>query len=214
VIRGLVIAAALLMTAVAPAAADEPDLIGKRMELAERGGRLTVSTAFTEVFTAEAYDELGSGLANTVVIRVYVYRKGVELPVAFTLAAFRIVYDLWDELYLVRIDTTAGRQNLRFESRAEALRAITELDRFPIADLDDIAVGPHYFLALVVELNPVSEEMLAEMRRWLTRPAGAASLDRSTSFFGSFVSVFVNPKLPEADRVVRIRSQPFYRVAP
>jgi hypothetical protein len=50
------------------------------------------------------------------------------------------------------------------------------------------------------------------MRRWLTRPAGSASLDRSTSFFGSFVSVFVNPKLPEADRVLRIRSQPFYRV--
>jgi hypothetical protein len=212
VIRRLVIAGALLLAAAAPAFADEPELIAKRMEFAERGGRLTVTTSFTEVFTAEAYQELGSGLANSVVVRLYVYRTGEELPAAFTLAAFRIVYDLWDEEYLVRIDTTAGRQNLRFATRAEALRAITELERFAVADLADIDVGPHYFLAMVVELNPVSEEMLAELRRWLTRPAGAASLDRSTSFFGSFVSVFVNPKLPEADRVVRIRSQPFYRV--
>lgn len=210
----MLLSVAVLIAAAGAAVADDADLVAKRMEFAERGGSLTVSTSFTEVFTTEAYDELGSGLANTVVVRVYVYRKGTELPVAFTLAAFRIVYDLWDELYLVRIDVAGGRQNLRFASRADALRAITELDRFPVAELGDIEIGPHHFLAMVVELNPVSQEMLAQMRRWLTRPAGSASLDRSTSFFGSFVSVFVNPKLPEADRVVRIRSQPFYRVEP
>ena len=70
----------------------------------------------------------------------------------------------------------------------------------------------HHYLAMVVELNPVSKELLAEMRRWLTRPAGSASIDRGSSFFGSFVSVFVNPRLPEAERVLRVRSQPFYRL--
>ena len=68
----------------------------------------------------------------------------------------------------------------------------------------------HYFVAMVVELNPVSPELAAEMRRWLSRPAGE-TLDSSSSFFGSFVSVFVNPKLGRADRVLRVRSQPFYR---
>ena len=81
-----------------------------------------------------------------------------------------------------------------------------------MANLADIAAGPHYYLAMVAELNPVSQETMAEVRRWLTRPAGSTRLNRETSFFGSFVSIFVNAKLPEAERVVRARSQPFYRV--
>ena len=64
-----------------------------------------------------------------------------------------------------------------------------------------------------VELNPVSDQTLTEVRRWLTQGSGGG-LDRGGAFFGSFVSVFVNPKIPPADRVIRIRSQPFYRPRP
>ena len=67
--------------------------------------------------------------------------------------------------------------------------------------------------SLTVQLNPVSKETLAEVRRWLSQGTGGG-LDRGGVFFGSFVSVFVNPKIADADRVLRIRSQPFYRPKP
>ena len=51
------------------------------------------------------------------------------------------------------------------------------------------------------------------MRRWLTQGTGGG-LDRGGSFFGSFVSVFVNPKVAAADRTVRMQSQPFFRPKP
>jgi hypothetical protein len=51
------------------------------------------------------------------------------------------------------------------------------------------------------------------VRRWLSQGTGGG-LDRGGVFFGSFVSVFVNPKIADADRVLRIRSQPFYRPKP
>jgi len=51
------------------------------------------------------------------------------------------------------------------------------------------------------------------VRRWLSQGTGGG-LDRGGAFFGSFVSVFVNPKIAEADRVLRLRSQPFYRPKP
>jgi hypothetical protein len=70
-----------------------------------------------------------------------------------------------------------------------------------------------FVLKMVVELNPVSKETLAEVRRWLSQGNGGG-LDRGGAFFGSFVSVFYNPKIADADRVLRIRSQPFYRPAP
>lgn len=210
--RGMVVlATALLLGLVTPLRADDGAVLKRRMWFAERGDNLTVSTAFTELLDKKAYERLKSGFATTIVARVYVYNKDKELPVSVVMASFRAVYDLWDEVYVVRIDGPQGRQTQRFASRADALKALTTLDECPVAPLELIPRGPHHYLAMVVELNPVSKELLAEMRRWLTKPAGAASLDRSSSFFGSFVSVFVNPKLPEADRVLKYRSQPFYR---
>lgn len=206
-------AAALAVTVLAAgtARADDDEVIDKSMSFVERKGNVVVSTTFTELFDTDAYDKLGSGFQQTVVVRLYVYKEDKELPVSYQLVTFRVAYDLWDEIYVVRMDGTSGQINLEYNTRAEALKRITSLYKYPVADLDDIPKGDNHYLGVVVELNPVSSESLAEIRRWLTRRAGSQSLNRSTSFFGSFVSVFVNPKIPEADRSLRIRSQPFYR---
>jgi hypothetical protein len=210
VARGLIPAALVALASVARA--DDDGVLHRRMWFAERGDKLAVSTAFTELLDEKAYERLSSGFATTVAARIYVYKKDRDLPVSMVMASLRAVYDLWDEVYVVRIDGPQGRETRRYEHRADALKALTTLDSCPIAPLSRIPRGPHHYMAMVVELNPVSKELKAEMRRWLTKPAGSASLDRSSSFFGSFVSVFVNPRIPEADRVLKLRSQPFYRV--
>ncbi len=184
----------------------------KKMSFAEQRGKLVASTTFTGLFDRDAYLGLSSGFPTTVVVRSYIYRKNVQLPVSIQVQSLRIVYDLWDEVYLVRIDGPKGRRNLRLQNRLEVLRLATQLQRFAVGGLDKVKIGPHYFLALVAQLNPVDEKRLAEMRRWLTKSSSETRLDSSSSFFGSFVSVFVNPKLQKADRIVRLRSQPFYRV--
>lgn len=164
------------------------------------------------LFDQKAYKKLNENpLATVIVVRLYVYRKGSSKPVGYRLVSARVVYDLWLEEYEVRIDVPGSRESGRYKTLPQAFKVITELRDIPVATLDDVVIGPHHYLAAVIELNPVSEATQAEMRRWLARPAGTASLDRGTSFFGSFVSIFVNAKLPDADRVVRARSQPFYR---
>lgn len=211
-LRPLIACAALSALIIPAAVGDAADTVAKRMWFAEKKSSLVVSTSFTELFDDDSYRKLSSGFTTTVILRAYVYEKDGDLPVAFTMATFRVVYDLWDEEYRVRIHDSRGRRNWRFKSRADALKAITEIDGFPLADLDQIDVGKKYYCGMVAELNPVSEERLAEMRRWLTKRAGSTSIDSSSSFFGSFVSVFVNPKLQGADNVIKLRSQPFYRV--
>lgn len=186
-----------------------------RLGFAERHGALVVKELGLSryLFDQAAYHALEENpLPTVVVVRLYVYRKDRDQPVAYRLVTMRVVYDLWMARYQVRIDGPAGRHSGHYRRLDQAYRRITELADLPVADLDDIAIGPHYYLGIVAELNPVSEETLAEMRRWLTRPAGTTSLERGTSFFGSFVSIFVNARPPEADRVARLRSQPFYRV--
>jgi hypothetical protein len=190
----------------------DAEITVRRMGFAERGKHLVLTPAFTEIFDRVAFEKISSGFPTTVAVRLYVYRKSqTDAPVSLAVLELEVIYDLWDEVYEVRSRGPLGQKQLRTRSRADAVKALSELDHMPIAPLDRIPIGPHHFVAMVVELNPVSQELLAEMRRWLSRPAGETSLDSSSSFFGSFVSVFVNPKLEQADRTLRIRSQPFYR---
>jgi hypothetical protein len=214
VIRGALIAlAALALLAARPAwalADDDDDLPVTRMRFIERGPNLTVTTSIGKLFDSEGYEALESGLPATVVVRLWIFRADSTEPVAFQLLQRRIVYDLWDEVYQVRLDGPGGRRTMKVKFRAEALRLVTSLEAVPIAALADLPAGEIFSLALVAELNPVAAETLAEVRRWLSQ-GGGGGLDRGGSFFGSFVSVFVNPKLAEADRVLRLRSQPFFR---
>jgi hypothetical protein len=216
VIRAVLIAlaAAGALLAAAPAwaqpAGDDDDVPVTRMRFIERGPNLTVTTSIGKLFDSEGYEALESGLPATVVVRLWIFRPGRSEPVAFQLLQRRIVYDLWDEVYQVRLDGPGGRRTMKVKFRAEALRLVTSLDAVPIAALADLPAGDVFSLALVAELNPVAAETLAEVRRWLSQ-GGGGGLDRGGSFFGSFVSVFVNPKLAEADRVLRLRSQPFFR---
>ena len=197
-----------LAAAPAPAAADPPKWI-----FVERGNSIYVTTSVTSVFDVAAYNHLEDGLPSTVVIRMWVYPEGSKRPVAFQLLQRTVVYDLWDEVYQVALSWPTGGRVYTVKYRAEALTLMTALDQVKIADAGALGYGTHYVVALVAELNPVSPETLAEVRRWLSDGAGGG-LDRGGSFFGSFVSVFVNLKIPEADRVVRQQSQPFYRPRP
>ena len=204
------IVAALVLGASATALAQGPT--SRKMRFVERGSELTVSTSFTDIFDPDAYAALSSGFPTRVVLHIVVYLKGSDMPVAVQVIRKRVVYDLWDEIYLLEVEGPQGTTRTRIKSRVALLQELTQLNRHAVAKLDTIGIGPHYFLGLVAQLNPVEEERMAEMRRWLTQSSSESSLDSSSSFFGTFVSVFANPKLQKADRVVRLQSQPFFRV--
>jgi hypothetical protein len=195
------------------ARADDESIETQKMRFIERGDDLTLTTTLSKLFDTGAYDDLGKGLLNTIVIRMVVLPKDSTEPVAVQLIRRTVQYDLWDEVYTIKFDEPIRRAAVKVKRRAEALKIVTSIDDLPIAPLADLPFEQVYELGLVAELNPVSKETLAEVRRWLSQGTGGG-LDRNGSFFGSFVSVFVNPKIPAADRVLRLRSQPFYRPRP
>jgi hypothetical protein len=210
------LAAAAVALGAAPARAedDKPEI--QRMRFVERGDDLTLSMlppgGIGRLFDAAAYDGLATGIASTVVIRVQITPRDSDDPVAEQLIERSVVYDVWDELYTLRLDQPGGARTLKVKYRAEALKWLTAIDDLPVARLAVLPVDQVFVLKMVVELNPVSKQTLAEVRRWLSQGAGGG-LDRGGAFFGSFVSVFYNPKIADADRVLRIRSQPFYRAS-
>jgi len=62
---------------------------------------------------------------------------------------------------------------------------------------------------LRADLNPISEELVSNVRRWLSRPSGRGRAGSGDSFFGSFVSVFVNPRVDDSERLLQVVSQSF-----
>jgi hypothetical protein len=166
-----------------------------------------------KLFDTAAYEALNTGIPSTVVIRIQIAPRESDAPVAEQLIQRSVVYDVWDEIYTLRLDQPGGRKTLKVKYRAEALKWLTAIDDLPIAKLGVLPIDQVFVLKMVVELNPVSRETLAEVRRWLSQGNGGG-LDRGGAFFGSFVSVFYNPKIADADRVLRIRSQPFFRPPP
>lgn len=200
-----------LLCGLAYADEDAPEL--QKMRFVERVDDLHVTTQIAQLFDSSSYEALDTGIPSTVVIRMWVYPKDSTEPIAFQLLQRTVWKDMWDEVYMLRLDEPGGRRTLKVKYRADALKILTAIDDVPIARLADMPYDAVYFLGMEVELNPISKETLAEVRRWLSQGTGGG-LDRGGSFFGSFVSVFVNPKIPEADRILRLKSQPFFRPRP
>ena len=213
--RLAIVVAVLAVAAVAHAEDDKPEL--QHMQFVERGDDLVVSMTppggIGKLFDTAAYEALNTGIPSTVVIRIQIAPRESDAPVAEQLIQRSVVYDVWDEIYTLRLDQPGGRKTLKVKYRAEALKWLTAIEDLPVAKLGVLPIDQVFVLKMVVELNPVSRETLAEVRRWLSQGNGGG-LDRGGAFFGSFVSVFYNPKIADADRVLRIRSQPFFRPPP
>lgn len=184
------------------AAADQINRV-QRMAFAEAPPDMRVTGDVTSIFDSRGYAALESGLPTTIVIRYALYRAHDNQLIATGVLKRRIVYDLWDETYVLQFDTAGGGYAVQVKTKAEALRRLVSIERLVVGPLDRITYGDHHYMVFVVELNPVSAEALAEVRRWLRQ--GNAS---------PFLSVFMNPDLSDAERVLRIRTRPFYRVRP
>lgn len=192
------------------AAVRADDTAYQHMRFIERGDALTLTTKIPQLFDASAYQALSSGFPSTVVIDTAVYTQGTDSVVRLQHSVRSAIYDLWDEDYTVQID---HRKPVTVKFQSEALKLLYTIDGLPIAKLTDLPYGHVFYLRLTAQLNPVDKETLTEVKRWLSHGNGDG-LDHGGGFFGSFVSVFVNPKIAKADRVLRLVSQPFYRPKP
>lgn len=198
----------VLLVASAPARADHPPV--RRTGIGVRDGRLVMSVGVQDVIQPEAARRLSSGFATRILVRVALFRAHRPEPVATASRVSEIVYDLWDERFRVRItDSGAAPVQAEAATAEEAIALATRLVAFPVVDLARLERGALYRLSVRADLNPLSQELIAEVRRWLARPPGQGRLAPGDSFFGSVVSIFVNPRVEESERRVLFVSQTF-----
>jgi hypothetical protein len=167
--------------------------------------RLTFSAR--DLVNREAREKLESGLPQTIAMRIYAYRDGASDPLAITVRSCRVVYDLWEEVYRVQVQTARQDRTYSEDDIDGVLERCVVVRRGRVGRASDYrrARGRRVYFAALFELNPMSTDDVERIRRWLARPSGGRV--EGEAFFGSFVSLFVNRRIGEAERIRRFRSQ-------
>jgi hypothetical protein len=179
--------------------------------IARKADKLVVSVGLQDLFEPRDVERLLSGFSTRVLIRVALMRDGGDEPIAQAMRLAEIVYDLWDEKLRVRFSTgkPGATETQVLSTPRAAVDLATSLVAFPLIEVGRLEPSASYHLSLRADLNPISEELVSNMRRWLSHPSGRGRSGSGDSFFGSFVSVFVNPRVDDSERVLQILSQSF-----
>jgi hypothetical protein len=190
--------AALALAAALPAAAAPAQL---SVKLAARGGRLAATLDLSLAFPPALEREVGNGLTNVVAIYVTVTPVGARNPVLLYGRVVEILFDVWDEAYVVTVKDPHIPQGARI-----VLADFAALRRF-LAEERDLDLGPTkllpagpFVVEARVEVNPVSKEQLQRTREFIANPAaGSRAQGGSRSVLGAMASFLLREPDPGSD---------------
>ncbi len=198
--------AALALAAALPARAALPVL---EVRLAGRNARLRASIDLTAAFPASLEREVGNGLTNVVGVYVSVLPAGGGQPALIYGRVIEILFDVWEETYVVTIKDPHLPQGIRL-----VLADFAALRRF-LSEERDLDLGPvsllpkgAFVVEVRVEVNPVSKEQLQRTREFIANPAaGSRGSGGSRSVLGAMASFLLREPDPGSDvRLYRSRA--------
>lgn len=170
-------------------------------------GWVVMTAAFRDVIDRRIRAKLLSGLPTSIAARAYLFPQGGQQPVALSAKTCRVVFDLWDEVFRIDLRQGGRRRRTVAVNVEGVMRHCAEARRLPMARVTHLP-GDQYFVGVLVEVNPISRQMLDRIKRWVALPKGAGAVGPGDSLFGSFVGLFVT-NVPAADHSVSFRTQTF-----
>jgi hypothetical protein len=172
-------------------------------------GLLRASFSFKDVLADPAVrQKLSNGPTSTIVMRGYVIREGETNPVWLTLQTCKVTYDLWEDVYNIQLVNASGRTERPVANLAGVERYCTTAQDLPITSRSSLRAGAPHFLAVIVDVNPVSEDVRQQMRQWMQRPVGAAEVGPGDALFSGLVLLLFRD-VGGSDRTVQFRTRTF-----
>ncbi len=174
----------------------------------DKGDVLRGTFSFTDVLDNPAVKTKHTkGTIITVVMRGYILPNGGGDPIALTAHTCTFVWDLWNDVFRVSVDGGPSKVKINMKG---VYKECTELVDHPIVERFRVKANPAgYYLAVKAEVNPTDAKKLAQIKAWVTRPAGATGgISLGDALFASFVGLFMKDILT-ADAVVDFRTPSF-----
>ncbi len=184
----------------------------KKAGFVEFKGIIYMSVGFPGLFNRKLKKQIKSGFVQTIVVELTVRDAVTNKRMAETLWTCTVVYDLWEDRYLIRIADAARRETHRVKTLKEAIVRSTSIERLPLIKAKKIEKSRQYYVGMRLLYNPMSRDLMRKVKKWLKTPrtGGHDRLLGGSSFFGSSLSFFINPRISPAERTLRVRTQNFY----
>ncbi len=198
-----------LALAQTPRPAAPADLPLRDANFAWDGSLLRASFSFVDVLEdAGVRSKLANGTENTIAMRAYVLRDGETNPVMLVVQRCSVTYNLWNDVYQLQIETATGTTQRSVLNLDGVARYCARVQDFPIATRASLRASAAHFLGIIVDVNPVSDEIRGQMQRWMRRPLGSSDVGGGNAVFSGLVLLFMRD-VGGSDRTLSFRTRTF-----
>jgi hypothetical protein len=178
----------------------------------ERHNALYATLTFRDAIDEATRAKMTRGLPTEILFTALIYAGDSESPVSTAFQTCRITWHVWEEMYRVEITRTNQPRGQRHwtPSLGGVLRRCAEANRLLVADSSQVAPGRSVYLRATVRVNPVSEELMSQLQRWVSRPSPTTTASPGSALFSTFTGLFMQ-RIGDAERTVTFSS---YRSTP
>jgi len=169
---------------------------------------LVTDLNFRDVIDAEIRDKLSRGLPTTIVFTATLHRADAGEALATTAQTCRVTWHVWEEAYRLEISRPGEIRPPTWTTTIEGvLRRCAEVHRLLTATRSQVSGSEPLVLQAKVQVNPMSEEVLQKIKRWVSRPTGTSTAAPGDALFSTFTGLFLQ-RIGEAERVLVFSTKP------
>ena len=162
--------------------------------------------SFREVIDATILRKLSRGLPTTIVFTATLFRPGITEAVSTTVQTCKVTFQVWDEVYIIE-RTRPDRTDVQIRLVPEGvLRHCADVRSLFAGTSSEVPVGAPLYLQAIVQVNPVSPEVLDKIKRWVSRPSGTSTASPGDALFSTFTGLFLH-RIGEAERVLKFTTK-------
>ena len=170
--------------------------------------RLFADLSFRDVVDPEIRDKLSRGLPTTIVFTATLHRPEIAEVLATTAQTCRVTWHVWEEAYRLEISRPGEIRPPTWTTTIEGvLRRCAEVHKLLAATRSQVIGNGPLMLQAKVQVNPVSEEVLQKIKRWVNRPTGTGTAAPGDALFSTFTGLFLQ-RIGEAERVLVFSTKP------
>jgi hypothetical protein len=173
--------------------------------------KLSLTVTFRDVIDEEIQAKLTRGLPTTILFTAGLYATGNESPVGTTVQTCRITWHVWEEAYRVEMTRANLPPSTSWTTTIEGvLRRCGETRRLPIAFLAGVD-GHALSVRARVLVNPVGDELMQKIKRWVSRPTSSNTSAPGDALFGTFTGFFMQ-HVGEAEKIAVFGTTPVWPI--
>jgi len=175
--------------------------------------QLFVDVSFRDVIDGDIRKKLQRGLPTTIVFTGTVFQAGSSSALSTTAQTCKITWHVWDEVYLVEITRPGGTRSRSALTVDRVILYCAEAQRLLVATSTQVALGTSVYMNAKVLVNPVSEEILQKIKRWVSRPTGTGTAAPGDALFSTFTGLFLQ-RFGDAERELKFTTKSVVPIVP